>query len=346
MASSSRVRQLFHYQIASNEERSNIKSQVYGKKEREFYDKYPHIKKSLKMSLVGHNKLFGQDAPHFTIPSSRPNRPINKDQDMPGPGSYNINTFSTFGNKKHPRSSSCNNSTITTSRNSFINNEHITSTIEYKNTRCFPRLKPMTIGVKTNHEFYDIIESPGPRYFEQPRDTKLPHMIMTGGRDYSDGKPTRRKSTSVLGPGSYNINDSYFRKREPGFDLNKSSADRHTWMKSADNKLGPGHYNPTEVSKNEPQWTFGKKSRPHKIHSISGSDNFVPKKKDVIAVDHAMIHLEDLPDPDKARNYIMTHPDIRNVVNEIFSVVLNSKPDKPIEFLNEYFAQIKEFVNN
>jgi hypothetical protein len=58
--------------------------------------------------------------------------------------------------------------------------------------------------------------------------------------------------------------------------------------------------------------------------------------KDLIAIDHFLLDLNLLPNPALARQNAVTHPDLRNKVNELLEAVFVAKPENPREFLHDY----------
>ncbi|OHS97688.1 hypothetical protein TRFO_36055 [Tritrichomonas foetus] len=281
---------------------------------RDFFSKYPHVKTNMKFVLAG-TSTFGKDAPRFTIPSSRrddtPNFP------SPGPGEYEITDPNNY--RKIPPA-------FSKSRSASVK-ANPTANIDFINHRVFPETKPAYIGVRNNREFYDIIDSPGPNYYSMPSDTKLQHRILE--------KPKQRKvEKENLGPGSYDVNIDTLLKREPAYNFS-GPKNRHDWMIQNDGQPGPGQYNPSDTVRTEPHWTIGRKSRPKRNAAP-------PPQKDLIAVDQCIIHLETLPNPSAARLYIMTHPELRNVVHELLEIVFESKPENPIELIENYFQEIRD----
>ena len=306
--------------------------------------KYSYIPKSTHYSLIGVN-TFGNDAPHFTIPSSRRDPQSFTEQcQVPGPGSYEpFEKIKPFTSRPVPTSQF---RSMSLDRGPFNQNDSstLTSNIGFINKREFPESKPAYIGVRTKHDFYDIIETPGPSYFTPPHDTRLPHRILSSGREYCTKDPPEK--TDPIGLGTYNVKYNLLTKREPGYDIS-GAYDRYNWM-THENSLGPGSYSPVDVKKNEPQWSIGQKSRPGKkgkfeykvFYEKIRENESKNLPKDLIVVDQIIIHLELLKDPKACRSYVVNHPQLRNIVHDILELVLKSKPDNPVDFIREYFKDI------
>ncbi|OHT14459.1 hypothetical protein TRFO_43029 [Tritrichomonas foetus] len=271
---------------------------------------------NVKFMLSGGNN-FGKDAPKFTIPSSRKEEivPI----PLPGPGEYEI--YNPDYRKLKP--------VIPKSRprTPIISP---TANVEFADTRTFPQVKETHIFNRHNYEYFDVIESPGPSYLPTETSTQIPHRISPKIVDKNAEKYAH------LGPGTYTLKFPYI-PREPAFNF-YGPKKRDDWMVDRQRNPGPGTYDPNFVQKKEPQWTIGRKSRLSKRNRRSS----VRTKKDLIAIDQCIIRLDELANPAAARLYIMTHPILRDIVHEILENVLFYKPDEPVEFIEEYFEQIRK----
>jgi hypothetical protein len=97
---------------------------------------------------------------------------------------------------------------------------------------------------------------------------------------------------------------------------------------------GPGHYQTDlkETLTRVPVWTMGRKSRLGK----KMKNQPVIEPKDLIAIDHFVVDLNLLPNPAMARQYAVSHPDLRKLVNELLEAVFDVKPETPLEFLRDY----------
>lgn len=273
---------------------------------------------SLKYSLAPGNN-FGKDAPKFTIPSSR--REEIDIFPLPGPGQYEISDINEY-RKIKPVFPKSRPQTVIISP---------TANVEFSNYRSFPEIKDMHIFSRNKFEFYDVIESPGPEYAPKEKITQIPHKISCKEQDNSDLK------NAHIGPGSYSLKYPYM-PRDPAFNFYGPKR-RDDWITDRRNHPGPGQYDPNDVKKREPQWTIGRKSRLSRRNKSLNPTT----KKDLIAIDQCIIGLEQLANPSAARQYIMTHPQLREVVHEMIEVILNVKPDDPVAYLEDYFTEIKKF---
>mgnify|MGYP002471917297 CR=1 FL=1 len=151
------------------------------------------------------------------------------------------------------------------------------------------------------------------------------------------------EKTDTIGPGSYDAKYSLLRKREPSYDISKTN-NRYDWMTPNEGSPGPGFYSPVDVKKND------ENERPRKKSQVRYKDFYEKIRenesrnapKDLIAVDQFIIHLEILKDPKACRSYIVNHPQLRNIVHEIIEQVLNSKPENPVAFIEQYFKDIDD----
>lgn len=314
---------------------------------RNIFKKYPHISKTTNFVLG--RSTFGEDAPHFTIPSSRRDSASFQEQSQfPGPGAYDIfNNTKPISSRIAPTAQFRSASLDKGIASAFNNDETLTSNIDFIDNRQFPQSKPVYIGVRTKHDFYDIIDSPGPSYVPPLPDTRIHHRILSSGRDYNS--ESAKANTDPIGPGAYNVKYTLLTKREPSYNIGDSSS-RGNWMTASESSVGPGSYNPVVTTKKEPQWSIGKKSRPsgNSRYEFIDYDEKIKRKasknvpKDLIAVDQLIIHLEILKDPKGARSYIVNHPQLRNIVHQILELVLAEKPDNPVAFIENYFKDIDD----
>lgn len=274
---------------------------------------------SIKFMLAAGNN-FGKDAPKFTIASSRKEEIITFP--LPGPGHYDVSDINEYRKIKHvfPRS---NQQTVTISP---------TANVDFSNYRSFPEIRDVHIFNRNKSEFYDLIESPGPEYVPKTIVTQIPHKISVKEVDDSDLK------NAHIGPGSYTIKYPNM-PREPSFNF-YGPKKRDDWIADGRNMPGPGQYEPKIVKKREPGWTIGRKSRLSRRNKSLNNAS----KKDLIAIDQCIIRLEMLSNPSAARQYIMTHQSLRDVVHEMIEVILNVKPDDPVAYLEDYFTEIKKFM--
>ena len=277
-------------------------------------------KTSLKYTLAPGNN-FGKDAPRFTIPSSRKEEP--PPYPYPGPGEYEIKNIEHY-RKLQPTFPKSRPQTVQVSE---------TANVEFINYRSFPEIKGAHIFNREKIDFYDMIESPAPNYVPIEKVTQIPHQISPKVYDRSYEK------TAHLGPGSYNLKFPDL-PREPSFNF-YGPKKRDSWILETRDIPGPGQYQPSFVQKRQPVWTIGRKSR---LSRRTRSSLTNAQKKDIIAIDQVIIRLDELSNPAAARQYIMTHQILRDVVHEIIQTVLNEKPDDPVSFLEAYFSNVKSFM--
>ena len=276
-------------------------------------EKYPRLKnKKFNFSTI---TTFGRDSPKFTIPSSRKEDYVLFP--LPGPGEYNVveNEKQTLLNCTFPKSK-------------VIDNKRaLTANIDYTNYRMFPEVKQSYIGVKDNHDVFYINDSPGPGVVQMPPQRKISIRI-----------PNKYKERALefpnIGPGCYDQSTEGIDYHIHGYRFS-GPKERNQWMVTNDDMPGPGEYTPVLSVAKVRSRAIGKKSRHKK--------NVAPRPpKDLIAIDQIIIHLENLPDPKRSRQYIISKPAIRDVVHEIIETVLYSRPDDPVAFIKEYFAQIRD----
>lgn len=326
---------------------NNSKTQRSKSVSRNILPKFSRLPRNSHYYLFSNN-TFGNDAPHFTIPSSRrDSESFTEKAQFPGPGTYEpFKDMKQFTSRIAP-SAQFRSMSLDRGQVNNYSDATLTANIDFIDKREFPESKPAYIGVRTKHDFYDIIETPGPSYIPPQSDTKLQHRILSSGRDYNTS--ITPKKTDTIGPGSYDAKYTLLTKREPSYDISKTN-NRYDWMTPNEGSPGPGFYSPVDVKKNEPQWSIGKKSRPRKKSQVRYKDFYEKIRenesrnapKDLIAVDQFIIHLEILKDPKACRSYIVNHPQLRNIVHEIIEQVLNSKPENPVAFIEQYFKDIDD----
>ena len=285
---------------------------------REVLRKRLGVRSSLKYQTT--TGSFGKDAPHFTIGSSR--RDFVPPFPSPGPGEYNPADVNAYRRIQHvfPRSQLRDKPSS------------ITANIEMPDLHRFPNIRPFHIGIREKLFYGDIIETPGPYPVPEPKDDRIKHKIAL--------RPVSRDAdkTAHLGPGTYDV--KYIEKRhEPGYVFSGPS-ERDRWMTLNAAVPGPGSYNTSnkEMLPNEPKWTIGRKSRLSRR-----TRNSIPARpKDLLAVGRVIVDLSLIPNAEGSRQYMMTHPQLREIVQEIFDAVFMLKPEDPIEMLENLADQWRE----
>lgn len=264
------------------------------------------------------NGNFGKDAPKFTIPSSR--RDNTPPIPLPGPGAYNVPDNLDY-RKIKPVFPTSRPQTVAVSP---------TANAEIPDIRTFPETKPVTIGTRDKFTYYDVIDTPGPNYAPSSDLDRKTHRILS-----RNDNERVIEETKNLGPGAYNVTNPSL-PRPPAFNF-AGPKHRDDWMIDKQGIPGPGSYvfNPNSLLTREPNWSIGRKSRLNRRDRHSTP----PQPKDLIAVDQCYVNLALLPNPKAARQYIMVHPEIRQVVHQLLEIVLDEKPEDPIQFLHDIFNQ-------
>jgi hypothetical protein len=69
-----------------------------------------------------------------------------------------------------------------------------------------------------------------------------------------------------------------------------------------------------------------------------------PRNADVfVAIGQIVLTLKKYPEgPDEARKYIFTHTELRQVVVSIVDIVLEQKPERPVEYVRGMFREMQE----
>ncbi|EAX89749.1 hypothetical protein TVAG_155700 [Trichomonas vaginalis G3] len=251
---------------------------------------------------------FGKDAPKIAIGCSRPEPPV--PPATPGPGAYEIPPL-----RDTPQQ-------VTIPRCvKFREPPSPTANVELVNTRSFPQMRACSIAPKTGKSFYDYIDSPGPSYVPPSSLSPKTHKI-------ASRYETRTTFDSTPGPGSYNPQRADL-ERSPVFSMHGIS-NRDDWLKELQARPGPGHYTPKQVSKSQPRWTFGSKSRKR-----SASAPPIPLGPFLFKVDSSL-------NREECYNYIEKKPQLRALIEDIFEYVILYKPEDPVACIRERFASLKE----
>ena len=259
---------------------------------------------------------FGRDSPKFTIASSRRDSPPLFP--LPGPGEYDPRD----PDAGRPKHAICGSRPV-----SVVGSD--TSNIGLFDIRVFPESRAAHIFGRCPRGFFDVAESPGPSYLPANGPPSRGHKI-------AERRGEKNSGGTGVGPGEYDVRFPAL-PRDPAYNFYGPKR-RDDWMLVNTANPGPGQYSPCSVLARQPQWTIGRKSRPNRRAKSVASK----RKKDLVAVDVCIISLDELVNPQAARQYIMTHLELRDVVHEILERVLNLKPDDPIAFILQYFKNIKE----
>ena len=286
---------------------------------REVLRKRLGVRSSLQYQTVT-NSTFGKDAPHFTIGSSR--RDFVPPFPSPGPGAYDPGDVKNYRRVPYvfPRSQQRDKA------------PGITANIEVPDTRVFPDIRDVHIGLRDKLYYGEILDTPGPYALPEPKYERIMHKIAL--------RPVSRDAdkTAHLGPGTYDV--KYTENRHEPSYLFSGPTERDKWMTLNASVPGPGSYNTSckEMLPSEPKWTIGRKSR-----LTRRSRGSVPSKpKDLMAVGQCIVDLSVMPNPEASRQYLMSHPAVRALVQEIFDAVFMLKPDDPIEMLERLVESWKD----
>lgn len=251
---------------------------------------------------------FGKDAPRWTIASGRRHEP--PPPQIPGPGAYEIKPESKFRKtyqfaKSLPRS----------------NPTSLTADIDFYYRPIFPEPKPSLIHEKTNLPLFYPSNTPGPSYTPPSTIKCNGHKILSRTKILHE--------IEFPPPGSYDPTD-YTLPRSPAYSI-KGPKHRDDWLLDHMNTPGPGQYTPLSTFGSPPKtaMTFGKRSRKGKRKPMDLENTLV--------IDKVTVRLENVPDPENCRKYVIKHQSLKALINELFTVILEAKPDKPVEFIQTYF---------
>ncbi|KAK8899706.1 hypothetical protein M9Y10_002028 [Tritrichomonas musculus] len=256
-------------------------------------------RKSLSsMRVLGGIYTFGKDSPKWTIPSSRPQKVPHIQS--PGPGQYNLSSSLIDDKRIYQRMS------LTSHEKS---RPPLTASIGFiDRPSLINKNSGIVIGKRDTIDFAKTAPNPGPgAYSPQTNLNSQSHVIASRhGYDHSGDIP---------GPGSYDISRSILATK--GGSLPGSISDRAQWMTDGIEKTpGPSDYSPNIMLEK-------KRSK--------------MKKKNVIAIDRCIVKLNNVENPIEAKKYLQTNHKLKEIINEIYQVLLYSKPDKPLQFIREYF---------
>ena len=261
---------------------------------------------------------FGSDAPMFTISSSRRNK-VSRFQ-TPGPGAYNP-PIEPQENLKIKRR-------IPIAQRD-VDKGSLTMNIDFIDKAIFPNKEiGKTIGTKSGGTFYMINDSPGPSYVPKSTLSTRGHKITsrTGKRNDNDNP----------GPGKYSPTNPAMPKA-PSYTC-QGPKDRSKWLVT-ENNPSPSEYSPkmNNVLRKQPQWTIGEKSRRTKTRQ-----NPNPPKSRFIAIDYFVIPLGLDADIEADKKYIDEHPAIREMIRDVMEIIMEFKPDDPLDYMRQYFSRFKK----
>jgi hypothetical protein len=138
------------------------------------------------------------------------------------------------------------------------------------------------------------------------------------------------------GPGHYSPTDISL-YQPPRFSLHGPSS-RDEWLKESEKTPGPADYTPVS----DYDKTVGVSLSGHVRGTKTKPALYVETRGDhLVAVDQLIINVAKLPDPDGAKKYLYTHPDLRSLMQELINTILYAKPENPVEFIREFFEREK-----
>jgi hypothetical protein len=115
---------------------------------------------------------------------------------------------------------------------------------------------------------------------------------------------------------------------------------RSDWLAPSEATPGPGEYTPQQAASR----AIGVSFTGHARDARRTTARLAPRNADVlVAIGQIVLSLKKCPDgPDEARKYIFTHTDLRQVVVSIVDIVLEQKPERPVEYVRGMFREMQE----
>ena len=165
--------------------------------------------------------------------------------------------------------------------------------------------KSFKIGERfLSQETFYLGDTPGPGTYNLTFPSTKPqnmHLIEARREDKIDDIP---------GPGAYEDNTYKIK----GGLMPQSSQNRTEWLETTVYSPGPAQYENDDKIKKPKQ-----------------------RGRNVMAIGNFFIKLKNFKNPEEARSEINLYPDLRNTIEEISELVVSNKPEKPLEFLRQYF---------
>lgn len=261
---------------------------------------------------VGVDEPFGKNAPKIGIGSSR--RPAKPPDPTPDPGQYDP-PASPIEKKIYHK----------------ISTEHgeirdcMTTNIDYIDSRAFPQVKPRAIGSLTGEKFFTVNDVPFCKY--------SPPSTFEAPKRHISCKPPDEKPNGIPSPAHYRPSTSFTLPTEPIHKIAQVKS-RYEWMVDERNVPSPNTYNPKKMEKQAPIYSIGYKSRRKRKNQ-----HLVP-----FAVDTFIAKIE----PDMifdSQKFIKKHPELPEIVRDIFENIYEYKPENPILFLKEHFEEKRHKLN-
>lgn len=268
---------------------------------------------------------FGKDAKKITI--GIPRQEMRPAQAIPGPGSYNPPTQPISHRLRTMISDYYPEKDFTT----------LTSGIDYRSRSIFPeQLHTPKVGERLKYDYWTLPETPPPNYVNKRPFAEVPSHKIQDRRE-------RKIVNDNPGPGAYDALQSYktIHDSTRSTHLVMGNDRRGHWMVSEKNP-SPADYSPNKnnVLVHEPSFTIGKKSRrsrrelSRRKNGLSSSD-----RQATIGVDVFLIKLDPSIDEQEARNYVRSHPDLKNVLHDVIQEILREKPIAPVGYMRDYFLE-------
>jgi hypothetical protein len=193
----------------------------------------------------------------------------------------------------------------------------MTTTIDYIDATVFPRAARSTIGVRDGSTFYRATCSPLCSFYP---DTTFDRPQRAISERYKEPPPN-----GVPGPGKYD--PTPIAARNPSYSL-AGPKYRDEWLVDVKNSPAPDCYNPVKPKRELPRWSIGERSRPGRS---------ALNRKEVFALGQFLVRLPEDMTVEEARAFSEKHPELRDTVNMVLSLVQDEKPDEPVEYLREFF---------
>jgi hypothetical protein len=259
---------------------------------------------------------FGTEGPRFTISGTR--REGNPPLATRGPAHYYVR------NPMHavvPRR-------IGASLREEADNSTLTSGVDFYVNPTFAEGRQTTIGrLRKLASATGQTVSPGPSYVP-PTSLDLRHShTIVGRHDLSrpdDGPP----------PGTYSPRLPYL-TRAPSYTATGPVHGADWLAGGADATPGPGECTRAECTTRRIGVTLAGHARNSKPVA---RPEFEPTGANLV------VRLRKGDDREEARRYILTHNDLRKLIIQLIDVVLDEKPDNPVEFLRNRYKEMKEAI--
>jgi hypothetical protein len=194
----------------------------------------------------------------------------------------------------------------------------MTTNIDYIDATVFPRITRKTIAPLDSTKFFRVNDAPGCDYCPH---SSLSHHSHRIANVYPPIKPP-----DVPGPPEYTPH--FIAPREPAHAMYGPKG-RDDWLIDTKATPAPSRYHPKRAVSGMPKFTIGYKSRPE-------GKKFVP-----FAIGEFIVKLYSDIRIESARRYTLRHPELKEIVHELFEMVFDEKPTDPLGLLRAYFEDLK-----